>query len=150
MANHYSNTVLFIGDPEKVAELRHLFWGIDRQQKLTDMYYLPDFVDDTTGYVEEVSFNGHWINYQSRWTPNLYLLQQLAEHYQVEFISGFDEMTNSIYGEAIYRNGRLQTVYRDAHDESSVVNDPDWLAFRQERQSLLEQYPENGHELQLR
>ena len=150
MANHYSNTVLFIGEPEQVAELRDLFWGIERQQKLTHMYYLPDFVDDTTGYVNDISFNGQWINYQSRWTPNLYLLQQLADRYKVEFISGFDEMTNGIYGEALYSNGRLLAVYRDAYDEKSAVNDPDWLAFRQERQFLLERYPDNGHELQLR
>jgi len=150
MANHYSNTVLFIGEPENVSALRHLFWDIERQQKLTQMYYLPDFVDDTTGYVNDISFNGQWINYQSRWTPNLYLLVQLAERYQVEFISGFDEMVNGIYGEALYSNGRLQSVSRDAYDENSAVNDPDWLAFRQERQTLLERYPDNGHELQLR
>jgi len=77
-------------------------------------------------------------------------LVQLAERYQVEFISGFDEMTNGIYGEALYSDGRLQSVSRDAYDKNSAVNDPDWLAFRQERQALLERYPDNGHELQLR
>lgn len=150
MANYYSNTVLFLGEPNAVAELRQLFWEIDRQQQLTHMYYLPDFVDDTSGYVQDISFNGHWINYESRWTPNLNLLVQLAERYQVGFISGFDEMTNGIYGEALYSNGRLQSVYRDAYDEKSAVNNPDWIAFRQERQILLERYPDNGHELQLR
>jgi len=150
MANYCSNTVLFLGEPSAVAELRQLFWEIERQQKLTRMYYLPDFVMDGTGYVQDISFNGQWINYESRWTPNLNLLVQLAERYQVEFISGFDEMTNGIYGEALYSNGRLQSVYRDAYDEKSAVNNPDWIAFREDRQSLLDNHPDNGHELQLR
>jgi len=150
MANYCSNTVLFLGDPTAVAELRQLFWEIERQQKLTRMYYLPDFVIDGTGYVQDISFNGQWINYESRWTPNLNLLVQLAERHQVEFISGFDEMTNGIYGEALYSNGRLLAVYRDAYDEHSAENDPDWLAFREERQAMLDRFPDNGHELQLR
>jgi hypothetical protein len=73
MANYYSNTVIFLGEPNAVADLRQLFWEIERQQQLTYMYYLPDFVDDTSGYVQDISFNGHWINYESRWTPNLNL-----------------------------------------------------------------------------
>ena len=150
MANYCSNTVLFLGDQNAVAELRQLFWEIERQQKLTRMYYLPDFVMDVTGYVEDISFNGQWINYESRWTPNLNLLVQLAERYKVEFISGFDEMTNGIYGEALYSNGRLQSVYRDAYDEKSAANNPDWLAFREQRKSMLDSHPDNGHELQLR
>jgi len=150
MANYCSNTVLFLGEPNAVTELRQLFWEIERQQKLTRMYYLPDFVVDGTGYVQDISFNGQWINYESRWTPNLNLLVQLAERYQVEFISGFDEMTNGVYGEALYSNGRLQSVYRDAYDEKSAVNNPEWIAFREERQAMLERYPDNGHQLQLR
>jgi hypothetical protein len=126
------------------------FWEIERQQQLTHTYYLPDFVDDTSGYVQDISFNGHWINYESRWTPNLNLLVQLAERYQVRFIIGFDEMTNGIYGGALYSNGRLQSVYRDAYDEKSAVSNPDWIAFRHERQSLLNSHPDNGYELQLR
>jgi hypothetical protein len=150
MANYCSNTAFFLGDQNAVSELRQLFWEIERQQKLTRMYYLPDFVMDGTGYVQDISFNGEWINYESRWTPNLNLLVQLAERYQVRFISGFDEMTNGIYGEALCSNGRLQSVYRDAYDEKSAVNNPDWIAFRHERQSLLNSHPDNGYELQLR
>jgi hypothetical protein len=54
MANYCSNTVLFLGEPDAVAELRQLFWEIERQQKLTRMYYLPDFVMDGTGYVQDI------------------------------------------------------------------------------------------------
>jgi hypothetical protein len=79
MANYYSNTAFFLGDQNAVSELRQLFWEMGRQQKLTRMYYLPDFVMDGTGYVQDISFNGQWINYESRWTPNLNLLVQLAE-----------------------------------------------------------------------
>jgi hypothetical protein len=79
MAIYYSNTAFFLGDQNAVSELRQLFWEMERQQKLTRMYYLPDFVMDSTGYVQDISFNGQWFNYESRWTPNLNLLVQLAE-----------------------------------------------------------------------
>ena len=58
MANYCSNTVLFLGEPSAVAELQQLFWEIERQQRLTRMYYLPDFVVDGTGYIHDISFNG--------------------------------------------------------------------------------------------
>lgn len=150
MANYYSNTVLFLGDAATVAELRHLFWGILHQQQLTKLYYLPDFVNDGTGYLEDVSFSGHWINFESRWTPNHYLLTQLAEHYQVDFITGFDEISSGVYGEALYTNGELISVCRDANDKTAAANDPSWQAFREQRDLLLQDYRETGHELHLR
>lgn len=150
MANYYSNTVLLLGNEHAVAELRHLFWGIQHQQQLTNMYYLPDFVNDGTGYLEDISFSGHRINYESRWTPNHYLLTQLAEHYHVDFITGFDEKSSGIYGEALYTNGELISVSRDAKDKKAAANDPSWLAFRAQRDLVLEAYRETGYELHLR
>lgn len=147
MANYCSNSVLFLGDQAAVTAITQLFADIEREQKRTDLYYLPDFVTDEKGYMLDISFNEGWINYESRWTPNLDLLVQLADRYQLDFISRFDEMTNWIYGEAVYQNAELKTVYRIAYEEEDLSGDAELAAIRDEQKLMLEKYAGPGSNL---
>ena len=58
----------------------------------------------------DIVFDKHAIHYETRWVPNLDLLVQLAEKYQVGFISKFQAMSNGLYGEAAYSDGKLTAV----------------------------------------
>lgn len=139
MANYCSNSVLFLGDPHTVNEIRQVFEQIESQQQRTNRYHLPDFVTGDKGHM-------NWINYESRWQPNLDLLVQVADHYQVDFISRFDEMSNGMYGEAIYQDKELKTIYRLAWAEEDLSDDQELADMREEQRLLLEKHAGAGYE----
>jgi len=145
MANYCSNSVLFLGDPAAVNAIRDLFADIEQKQARTNRYYLPDFVIGDNGHMLDITFNEGWINYQSRWKPNLDLLVQLASRYRLDFISSFDEMTNWIYGEAVYQNAELKTVYRIAYEDEDLSTDTELAAIREEQKFILEKYAGPGY-----
>lgn len=145
MANYCSNSVLFLGDPAAVKAIRDLFADIEQKQARTNRYYLPDFVTGDNGHMLDITFNEGWINYQSRWKPNLDLLVQLASRYRLDFISRFDEMTNWIYGEAVYYNAELKTVYRIAYEDEDLSTDTELAAIREEQKFMLEKYAGAGY-----
>jgi len=147
MANYCSNSVLFLGELNTVNEIKKIFAQIESEQQRTNRYHLPDFVTGDKGYMLDICFNEDWINYESRWQPNLDLLVQFAERYQVDFISRFDEMTNGMYGEAIYRNNELKTIYRLAWAEEDLADDAELAAMREEQRMLLEKHAGPGHSL---
>ncbi len=137
MANYVSNSVLFIGDATKVAEVRELFLQIEEKQKATKRYHLPDFIKDERGHMLEIEPNGDWLNYETRWAPNLDLLQEVARHYDLNFIARYDEATNWIYGEAVYKDNELHNVIVNSYDGEDWYNDPDFVAIQELQASLL-------------
>lgn len=137
MANYVSNSVLFIGDPAKVAEVRQLFMQIEEKQAASNQYHLPDFVSDERGHMLEIEAGGEWLNYETRWAPNLDLLQQVARHYHLDFIVRYDEPANWIYGEAVFKNNELHHVVVNNFDGEDWYNDPDFLAIQELEASLL-------------
>ena len=145
MANYCSNSVLFLGDAATVAEIKDVFANIEREQQRTQHYHLPDFVTGDKGHMLDICFNEDWINYESRWQPNLDLLVQFAEHYKVDFINRFDEMTNGMYGEAVYQNNELKTIYRLAWAEEDLQDDTELAAMREEQRLLLEKHARQGY-----
>jgi hypothetical protein len=146
MANYCSNSVLFLGDPNTVAEIRQVFAQIESEQQRTNRYHLPDFVSGDKGHMLDITFNEDWINYETRWQPNLDLLVQVADLYQAVFISRFDEMSNGIYGEAIYQNNELKTIYRLAWAEEDLADDAELTAMREEQRFLIEKHGGPGYE----
>lgn len=147
MANYCSNSVLFLGEPAAITAINEIFAKIELEQRHTHLYYLPDFVNGDKGHMMDISFDGGWINYETRWTPNLDLLVQLADRYQVDFISRFDEMTNWMYGEAIYHDCELKSVYRLAYEEESLHEDAELAAIREEQKFMLEKHIQPGSNL---
>ena len=137
MANYVSNSVLFIGDPSRIAGVRELFLQIEEKQVASNLYHLPDFVTGDRGHMLEIETNGDWINYETRWTPNLDLLEQIARHYDLDFIARYDEPVNWIYGEAVFTAGELHNVIVNSYDGEDWYNDPDFLAIQELQASLL-------------
>ena len=87
MANYVSNSVQFIGERARVAEVRELFLQIKEKQQVSNQYHLPDFVSDERGHMLDIAASGEWLNYETRWAPNLNLLQEVARHYELGFIA---------------------------------------------------------------
>lgn len=137
MANYVSNSVRFIGDPAKVAEVRELFLQIEEKQKVSNLFHLPDFVKDERGHMLEIEPDGEWLNYETRWAPNLDLLQEVARHYALDFIARYEEPTNFIYGEAVFTSNQLHHVAVTSFDGEDWYNDPDFLAIQDLAASLL-------------
>jgi len=98
MANYCSNSVLFLGDRESVAAVRDLFVKIELHQHMTDTYHLPDFVKAEDGCMWDIYDSEGWLNYETRWSPNLEVLEQVAEKYNVNFICHYAEMMSGYLG----------------------------------------------------
>jgi hypothetical protein len=137
MANYVSNSVQFLGDPAKVAEVRELFLQIEVKQAASNQYHLPDFVRDERGHMLKIEPNGEWLNYETRWAPNLDLLQEVARHYDLDFIVRYEEPTNWLYGEAVFTKNELHHVALIAYDEEGWDEDPDFQVIRDLQASLL-------------
>lgn len=137
MANYASNTVRFLGEPDKLAEVRQLFMDIEEKQARTNRYHLPDFVKGGNGHMLDIVPGGDWLNYETRWQPNLDLLQQIAGHYRLDFIARYEEPTNFIYGEAVFTGGELHQVTLTSFDGEDWYNDPDFIALQDLQASLL-------------
>ena len=137
MANYVSNSVLFIGDPARVTEVQELFLQIQEKQAASKLYHLPDFVTCDRGHMRDIELNGEWINYETRWVPNLDLLQEIARHYELDFITGYEEATNWIYGEAVFTKNELHNITLIAYDEEGWDDVPGFKAIRELQASLL-------------
>lgn len=114
MANWCSNTVVFEGEPEAIEQIQQLFKTMTEKQQQENCGQLPEFSDDT---------NGGWffdiyqdddvigiLQYETKWSPNIEVVQKIAEHYKVDFVQEYAEVGNQIYGKATYSEGILDDV----------------------------------------
>ena len=81
---------------------------------------LPDFVNQHNGgYFFDLYLdndNTEVFQYQTKWSPNIEIVQEIAEHYKVYFVQDYEEMGNLIYGQARYYNGIFQDIYLEDED----------------------------------
>ena len=116
MANLCSNFVIFSGDPAAIENAKALFNKIQTQQETTGQWYLPQYVTAEFSHMQDIVVNDNAINYETRWAPNLQGLKQIADHFKLDFVSQYDEMSNCIFGEATYIKGTLLDVCLDRKD----------------------------------
>lgn len=111
MANWCSNTVVFEGEPEAIKQIQQLFKSMAEKQQEDNCGQLPDFVEDSNGgyffdIYQDDDVTGIF-QYETKWSPNIEVVQVIAEHYGVEFTQEYEEMGNGIYGKATYSEGIL-------------------------------------------
>ena len=111
MANWCSNTVVFEGKPEAIEQIQQLFKSMAEKQQEENCGQLPDFVEDSNGgYFFEIYQDDDVtgvFQYETKWSPNIEVVQAIAEHYGVDFTQEYEEMGNGIYGKATYSEGIL-------------------------------------------
>ena len=120
MANWCSNTVGFKGTPEAIDQIKWLFQAMATKEQQEQKGQLPDWVNQHNGgYFFDLysdKDNTEVFQYQTKWSPNIEIVQEIAKHYKVDFVQDYEEMGNLIYGQTIYRNGILQDIYLKDED----------------------------------
>ncbi|MBS7320746.1 MAG: hypothetical protein KIG55_04030 [Myroides sp.] len=120
MANWCSNTIVFEGNPEAITQIQQLFQAMKEKEEQTERGQLPDFItDENGGYF----FNIYWnegdigmFQYETKWSPNIEVVQAIAEYYHVNFVQDYEEMSNLIYGRAIFSDKLLTDIYLEDED----------------------------------
>ena len=132
MANWCSNTVVFEGKPETITAIQELFQSMKGKEEKTEQGQLPDFIPDNNG---GYFFNIYWnegdegqFQYETKWSPNIEIIQKIAEYYQVDFVQDYEEMGNLVYGRATYRDGILSDIF---------LGDDDFEAYEQNEETDL-------------
>lgn len=119
MANWCSNTVVFEGNPEAIEQIQQLFMSMAEKQEKEEMGQLPDFVTRYNGYFFDIYCNEGDIGvfqYQTKWSPNLEIVQEIAEHYKVNFVQDYEEISNLVYGRATFCEKLLTDIYLEDED----------------------------------
>ena len=120
MANWCSNTVVFEGNPEAIEQIKWLFQAMATKEQQEQKGQLPDFVNQHNGgYFFDLYLdndNTEVFQYQTKWSPNIEIVQEIAERYKVDFVQDYEEMGNLIYGQARYYKGILQDIYLEDED----------------------------------
>ncbi|MGJ1445984.1 hypothetical protein ACR79S_03065 [Sphingobacterium spiritivorum] len=120
MANWCSNTIVFEGNPEAIKQIQQLFQTMREKEEQTERGQLPDFItDENGGYF----FNTYWnegdigmFQYETKWSSNIEVVQAIAEYYHVNFVQDYEEMSNLIYGKAIFYDKLLTDIYLEDED----------------------------------
>ena len=120
MANWCSNTVVFEGNPEAIEQIQQLFKSMAEKQQEENCGQLPDFVEDSNGgYFFEIYQDDDVtgvFQYETKWSPNIEVVQAIAEYYHVNFVQDYEEMGNLIYGRAIFSDKLLTDIYLEDED----------------------------------
>ena len=120
MANWCSSTVVFEGKPDTITAIQELFQSMKEKEEKTEEGQLPEFISKNNG---GYFFNIYWnegdegqFQYETKWSPNIEIIQKIAEHYEVNFTQDYEEMGNLIYGRATFYDKLLTDIYLEDED----------------------------------
>jgi len=116
MANWCSNSVTFIGEPSQLTDLKILFEAMALKEQKQRKGQLPDFIFDKDGFFFDIVWDNDVLSYQTKWSPNTDIILEIGVRFEVEFIHGYDESGNLIYGEATYLKGEFLDTCLDDED----------------------------------
>ncbi len=120
MANWCNNTVVFEGNPEAIEQIKWLFQAMAEKQEKEGCGQLPDFVNQNNGgYFFYIHLNDEdtcIFGYETRWSPNIEIVQEIAEHYKVDFVQDYEELGCCVFGRAIFENSELTDIYLEDED----------------------------------
>ncbi|MDN4028932.1 hypothetical protein [Chryseobacterium gambrini] len=120
MANWCMNTVAFEGSPEALEQIQQLFKTMAEKERKEDCGQLPDFVsDDTGGYFFAVCQNESEtgiFQYETKWSPNIEAVQQIAAYYKVNSVQDYEEMGSGVYGQAVFEDNILTDTFLESAD----------------------------------
>lgn len=120
MANWCSNTVVFEGKPEAIEQIQKLFKLMAEQELKENCGQLPDFISEDNGgyFFVTYQYEGDTdiFQYETKWSPNIEVVQKIAEHYKVNFIQDYEELGCLIYGRATFADKLLTDIYLEDED----------------------------------
>lgn len=114
MANWCNNRIIFEGKPEKIEQIQQLFKALYEKQKQENCGQLPDFMGSENGgyfFYIDLDYGEYEVRYLTKWFPNIEVVEQIAKHYNVDFMQEYEEIGWCIYGKAIFTNGILTDTH---------------------------------------
>jgi hypothetical protein len=134
MANWCSNTVVFTGEQSQIAQLKTLFTAMAEKEKAEAKGQIPPFIEEDKDWLFEISWEFDTLNYETKWSPNIELIKQVALQFGVGFIHSYCETGNGIFGEAVFENGDLADTFLEPSDfdQYEYNEDADTYTFENE------------------
>lgn len=124
MANWCFNTLEITGKEECVEKVFELFQTMKNINDAENCGAKP-FEEEPDKYFFDIDIYGDYINYQTKWAPNVEDVIKIADKFNVDFILSYEESGNGIYGEYHYTNKVLKDWCLDDNDFEQVSYDDD-------------------------
>jgi hypothetical protein len=115
MANWAQNWVEFSGEETNLQNLKSCFKAMELKEKQTNEGQIPEFMAKPKQdwffniYVDETDT----ISYDTKWSPNIDDLIEIANHFDLNFIATYQETSNNIFGKAIFTAGNSEAKIYD-------------------------------------
>ncbi len=129
MANWCYNVVTF--DNSNVLEqLKILFESLAEKCEKEEQGQLPDFIRNGERFMFNMNWEDDTVSYETRWSPNIEEMKQIADFYKTGFNYYYEELGNLVYGVARYENGVLTDTYLESSDFSlfdQIEDEDKWI-----------------------
>jgi hypothetical protein len=124
--------VKFSGEKTKVLEMNAMFNEIITTEQM------PSFIkeDENNSFFFDIYIEDDvTISYQTKWTPNLEILEQIGRYFKLSFEVTYQEYNDSFFGKAIFtENGidgsqlEIYNLEREDLDEIEYLEEDDLYA----------------------
>lgn len=115
MANWCNNVVWFEADETTMQKIKEMFLEMAQKESETNCGQLPAFIKDDTDWFFAIRWEEDTLYYETKWSPNTEIVQQIADHYNVGFTLDYEELGCLVYGKATYTDG----IFTDTNLEQS-------------------------------
>lgn len=116
MPNWCDNTVWFEADQATMQTMKEMFLQMAEQERATNNGQLPPFVIVERDWFYAIRWEEEALYYETRHSPNIEVLQEIADHYNAHFTVKFDEMGDLQFGRATYADGILNSTRLGSDD----------------------------------
>ncbi len=134
MANWCYNVVTF-DNPNVLEQLKCLFELMAAKEQEMEEGQLPDFIQNGEGYMFSIRWEDDNAYYETKWSPNIEVMKQIADYFKTGFNYYYEELSNLVYGVARYENGTLTDIFLESSDFDLFEEneDDDTLTFEGEK-----------------
>lgn len=124
MANWCNNVVWFEANETTMQKIKEMFLLMAQKEKETDCGQLPPFITNDGDWFFAIRWEAEDVlYYDTKWSPNIEIVQQIADHYNVDFTLDYEELGCLVYGKATYADGILTDTYLKQADFDTYQSD---------------------------
>ncbi len=126
MANRCNNKVTFKGSQDNLNKVLDLFNQMMDNESKGSIGQMPDFIESKNGHFADITqnkSNRYTFSYDTFWSPNIEILIQNANHYDVGFVLDYEEYGMKLFGRAIYENQILKDCHLNMGDFKNITYD---------------------------
>ncbi len=125
MPNWCNYILFFTCSKVKERKLKQFFTDLAKKEQKEDKGQLPEFCNSEVGFLFFIRWENGILYYDTRWSPNIEVLVEIAEHFVVDFTYKYSELMMQIYGECTFTKGVLKDYSLDAEDFEQFDVNPD-------------------------